>query len=545
MVDDKDDSAPDPWAGIDDPQGEPAADGFTFSFDASGDVDDGPAVGPFASGVTGGDSDVDVSAWLDEPDALPGGDIAPEAAEDAPAPFPEALPDFGGLAADDVHEAAGTADPAAGSSHVQVGTGFSGIVSPSEIDPAGDDVAEDWDATDAPDNALDDFSSDEQPSFDASGFDGASESGAVPANPDAAGALLTVAGAAAAVAAPAASARVKPPRGKGGGLGQLVGIVLGGLMAIPITYAILIWGFQKDPFKLTRMLPEQVAFLLPQKFQPGGARSPSGPTVAAASPLDNLPVPAGESPAAETAAEPAEEPVVENDKPAGEPVVAPVAEGTEAPAPMPVSPPRPADDLFAEPAPPAPAPPPPPEPEPLDLAALEAAVAEAAAALEAVAAAEPEAPERRRLLVAWYKKLAAAAEQLVLVEKIATDSGRNFAEAATRLDGLCATINAEGELRAELTRLGGMWLSARKRAADGTVLLATFDGTRQVGPYWSTRITVEAAEPRTVSVISRVEPRAEPGDRVLVLGVLFDGDVVWASECRRLVTKPAPVEDLF
>ena len=133
----------------------------------------------------------------------------------------------------------------------------------------------------------------------------------------------------------------------------------------------------------------------------------------------------------------------------------------------------------------------------------------------------------------------------MLVEKIATDSGRNFAEAATRLDGLCATINAEGELRAELTRLGGMWLSARKRAADGTVLLATFDGTRQVGPYWSTRITVEAAEPRTVSVISRVEPRAEPGDRVLVLGVLFDGDVVWASECRRLVTKPAPVEDLF
>jgi hypothetical protein len=71
---------------------------------------------------------------------------------------------------------------------------------------------------------------------------------------------------------------------------------------------------------------------------------------------------------------------------------------------------------------------------------------------------------------------------------------------------------------------------------------------RQVGPYWSTRVTIDGAEPRTVAVISRVEPRVDPGARVLVMGVLFDGDVVWASDVRPLEQsekKAAPVEDLF
>jgi len=77
------------------------------------------------------------------------------------------------------------------------------------------------------------------------------------------------------------------------------------------------------------------------------------------------------------------------------------------------------------------------------------------------------------------------------------------------------------------------------------MLLATFDSARQVGPYWSTRVTIDGAEPRSVAVISRFEPEVQPGTRVLVSGVLFDGDVVWASDVRPLEKQKTPVEDLF
>jgi hypothetical protein len=179
--------------------------------------------------------------------------IPTEASADIPVAFD--MEEMGD--ADDLHafaEPNGTA--AAGSSHVEVGTGFSGIVSPSEIDPPSDGMAADeWPDADATEATLDDFATDDQPSFDASGFDGVSEAGdaVVPGELHTDDADLDVAtvGAAAATAAVATAVRGRPAaRKKGGGIGQVIGIVLGGLMAIPITYAILIWGLQKDPFKL-------------------------------------------------------------------------------------------------------------------------------------------------------------------------------------------------------------------------------------------------------------------------------------------------------
>jgi len=77
-------------------------------------------------------------------------------------------------------------------------------------------------------------------------------------------------GAAAAVAAPKKPARSasRPKPAKQGGLGQMIGVVLGGLMALPITYATLIWGFGKDPFKFTKNVPPDLAFLLPENSSP-------------------------------------------------------------------------------------------------------------------------------------------------------------------------------------------------------------------------------------------------------------------------------------
>lgn len=611
MVDDKDESAPDPWAGIDDDGAGQSADGFTFSFDAASEITEAPRVppagepdlepfpehaadeaptiplelsaqtdaeaDPFASlsvdaddGTAGAD---DISAWLSEPAAEAGGEpplavFPPEGAEDADHAAPDTVvlgtpaadAMFGSIAAesDDLHhEAAGSAESPTGSSHVEVGTGFSGIVSPSEVDPAsGVMPADEWPeaiadeaGTDSRESTLDDFATDDQPSFDASGFDGVSDLGeAAAAEPFEDQGL----GAAAAVATAATVALAKPrspARKQGGGIGQLIAIVLGGVMAIPITYAILIWGFQRDPFKLAGMMPEQVAFLLPQKLQPGFKKS-GGPKLDAPSALDDLPAvadipePAPSDDVASDAADPAAaaidaEPLVA-DAPKKMAADDPVEPDTEEPAT-----PSPSDDEFAL-APKRPVEPPaPPEPEPLDLSALEAAVGEASAAFEELTAADPEAPDRKKLLVAWYKRLATAAEQLVLLEKVAVDSGRPLGDAAAALDPLSAAIAADGAVQEDLARLSGMWLGSKKRAADGAMLLATFDGARQVGPYWSMLITVDGAEPLSVNVISRTEPTLEPGERVLVTGVVFDGDVVWATDCRSLVKKSAPVEDLF
>lgn len=607
MVDDKDGSAPDPWAGIDDEGSEQSADGFTFSFDASSEVDANPfappseeptaAAGvpepddvpifpidapldaaaadldtdadPFASLSTDADDAAEVtdeiSSWLSEP-------TEDEAAEPPLALFPaqetDPLEDSLRAAdplddqpvsveADDIH-AFSEPSGAAGSSHVEVGTGFSGIVSPSEVDPPGDEMAaDDWPDAASTEATLDDFATNDQPSSDASGFDGVGEIGDAAATDDTqaddGGFAAAGAAAVAATAAVATAGRSRPAgRKKSGGIGQLIGIVLGGLMAIPITYAILIWGFQKDPFKLAAMVPEDVAFLLPEKLQPGFKRA-GAPRLEAASALDNLPAvePAAEpEPAPEEPRAPAADAIVENDS------VKPMpAEPADVPSP---SEPTDVADESQRPAVPAPAfddvvgagkeppmPAAPPEPEPLDLSALEAAVGEATGSFDALAAADPEAPDRKKLLVGWYKRLAAVAEQLVLLEKIAADSGRDFAAASAALDSMCKSIAADAGTQGELTKLSGLWLSSKKRTADGAMLLATFDSARQVGPYWSTRVTVDGAEPRPVAVISRVEPQVQPGARVLVTGVLFDGDVVWASDMRPLEKRAAPVEDLF
>jgi hypothetical protein len=617
MVDDKDDSAADPWAGIEEEGGGQAADGFSFSFDASSEVDDNPFAPPLQEpaatapehdaadasifpidttleGEAAPDSEADpfaslsidaadaadgadeIAGWLSEPaeDAggeqplavFPAGDVEPlEEPPLAAEAFPETPVAFES-GVDDLHAFAEPEETAVGgSSQVEVGTGFSGIVSPSEVDPASDALpGDDWPDAAAMDTTLDDFATDDQPSFDASGFDGVSEVGE--AQPDQEGHELAAAGAVAATAAVAAAtaARGRPAaRKKGGGLGQLVGIVLGGLMAIPITYAILIWGFQKDPFKLAALVPEQVAFLLPQKFQPG-FKAQGAARLDAASALDDLPEtidttaavePAAEEPSAAAAAAVAADDVPAKPSPdalAGDlatptdpdaPADAPGAAGRPMPVPSPAAA---FDDIVADTPPKTPPEPAaPPEPEPLDLSALEAAVGEAAAAFETLAAADVEAPDRKKLLVGWYKRLAAVAEQLVLLEKIAADSGRDLDEASAVIDAVCGPIAMDAGLQDDLTKLSGSWLTSKKRTADGAMLLATFESARQVGPYWAARVTIDGVEPQSVAVISRAEPRVDPGTRVLVSGVLFDGDVVWASDVRSLEKKAAPAEDLF
>ena len=314
-------------------------------------------------------------------------------------------------------------------------------------------------------------------------------------------------------------------RAKPGGIGQMIGVVLGGLMALPITYAILIWGFQKDPFKLAKLVPPEVAFLLPQKFQPGYTK-PANDSVESGkkrSPLDNLPT--GVEGVMETVPASGDEDGMDS-KPAN-PAGGSVASGGggngqgQAVAPS--------------------------APEPLDLSQLTAAVKKASAASVMLADLDdPADPKRKKMLVGWYKSLATVGEELVMLETVAADAGQPLEQVPAAVIELSAQIAANGAIVKDLSKLGKMWLE--KRPSNGVAILATLEASRQVGPYWCSQVSLASAESRKISIISRTQPLAVTGDQIIVLGVLLDGDVIWSGDCRQLQAeqvKPPTVEDLF
>jgi hypothetical protein len=165
--------------------------------------------------------------------------------------------------------------------------------------------------------------------------------------------------------------------------------------------------------------------------------------------------------------------------------------------------------------------------EPFDAAVEEALVA--VQALEEVADAED--PARKKLLVELYKSLATVGAELVMLERISADAGRPLAEAPDSLSGLHDRLQRH---RDDLVRLGRNWLDYAKRPSDGVIVPVTFQSSRKIGPYWSSKMTLPQAKDgvREIVVLSRMEPAAVVGDEVVLTGMLFDGDVIWAADVR-------------
>jgi hypothetical protein len=180
---------------------------------------------------------------------------------------------------------------------------------------------------------------------------------------------------------------------------------------------------------------------------------------------------------------------------------------------------------------------------PLDLTGVEMAAERARQAFDAVGdVTDPVSPDRDRLLVTWYKQLARLSEELVRLETTAADSGRPLSPTPAVAADLLDRISVNETAVSDLDRLGGMWLTAQKRRADGISLVVTLGPSRQVGPYWSTRGVVAGAQAdgtdRSLSIISRLAPPADTGDRVVVSGVMFEGDAVWAADMRPVAAPP-------
>jgi hypothetical protein len=562
--DDKLENGDDPWAGLES-EGLPELDaGFSFSFEEElVEGETGDAVGPAASAAAEAAAESAAEAAAES---------AADGAIDAAAEADAEIGDWLGEAADgdaaassvlgagafsEDEDAAGELpDFLAGESSVNIGTGTSGILSPSGIDVADDDepaapaldadpfaglTAEpmDW-GTAVSDGDQIDGDSPERDSQDESvvAFDMAAATGLA----GAAGAVAFAAGEDDPKPTAGKPKRPAPPRKKKPSvIGQLIGVVLGGALAIPITFAILIWGFGKDPFNLTPMLPESMAFLLPAKFQPAGAAAglPQLPS------LDDIVGTSGGGESADPgdASLPSgDDPVAIEPEPAATDLAAidPVPPaGDPAADPLPVA--DPLMDLIDEPvlAVPPPAvvePAAAPEPEPLDLEKLGAAIADAEAAFEAVTAVDdPSDPVRRRLLAKWYRALAGYAEELAAVERLAAETGRPFDAAVEQGEAIRAGLADHPQLLAELSRLTRDWIAYAKRPSDGVVAPATFVMARRVGPYWRSQLSLAATDKlpaRELVVLTRAEPAVAPGDEVVIVGLAVDDDVVWASDLR-------------
>jgi deoxyribodipyrimidine photo-lyase len=147
---------------------------------------------------------------------------------------------------------------------------------------------------------------------------------------------------------------------------------------------------------------------------------------------------------------------------------------------------------------------------------------------------DPADPARKTLLVDWYRQMARVAEELAMLEHVAADSGRPFPAIPTAAADLGGRVLATPQLADDLARLARNWLAYSRRDGDGVVMPATLSAARRVGPYWCSRVAIAEAggASRELSVISRIEPTALPGDAIIVMGLVMDGGVLWASDVR-------------
>jgi hypothetical protein len=500
----------------------------------------GPLAGDAGDAIAGSDergesvaaADAAVGDWLGEPDgdpsalgipALAAGDPA---SLDTPDQTAATLSVFTSDDDDDAFDSSGidpSGESGAEQSTVQIGTGTSGIASPSSIGAFGSDAAPEEDGD--PFAALD-----EEEKAEAEPWAALDDDQAEPA-----GTAETVGLAAAVATSPAPKKKTAPQpasrKKKPGMVGQLLGVIGGGLLSIPIVLGILWWGVGKDPLEVAPLVPDSLGFLLPAKLRAGGPLAP----VARGAALPSLDDVLGAGSGSDSDDLVADDDLAMNDP---EPEVdlaipdplEPSATDLVAADPLPASDEDEEDPLMAllNEESPAPVDPGVPEPEPLDTAGLEAAADRALAALAAVAAVEDLAdPVGRKLLVDCYRSLAAYAQELALLERVATDTGRPLSELPASARAVPSTIAERREFFEPLARLTSDWLAFKRRPSDGVVAPATFLAARPVGPYWRTEV---ALGDKPLVVLSRSEPAAVAGETVIVTGLVIDGGVLWASE---------------
>jgi hypothetical protein len=594
MADDKDEGSPDPWAGLKGPDEGDVNDAFAFSFDelkadtAAEDVaeinaeeaavveeveaieeqviEGDPPILEAIGADTSGENDVedDIAGWLEEssPKAeefQPSGDRDSAASEDehleaTEVTFADAFQDPDSSAPQreglsfDALEGDGPEDTAEDDEGEEI-VGFPVLSAATERDVE----VEAEEATEA--FSFEDATNDEADvkfAFDARGRDsGEADEAFVDLESDDGdrepAAVLAI-GAATVTAATATTSKPKVKKKSGGGA---LGPILGGLMSLPIVFLVLLgmlWGTGRDPIGMRSWLP---SFMLPARQGAVAAATDQPPslddlaaieaTVAQEGPPTDEPDMREPDNGSPPLPEVSPEPVALVSDPLSPPIESP-------PIGDPLQPAAPALPADLMPNPATAALPVPAEPASLDLLGIETAVDAALAAMDRVADASDSLPaDRRRALVAWYKDLARVGTELAMLETVAADSGRPLDETPAAIATLYERLGNANDVAPDLKRLCRNWVDYAKRPADGVLLVGVLDAARQVGPFWYSTLSLEQVDGtmRPLSLISRREPRAEPGEQVAVAGVVFSEDTVWAADCGRLATTSADEEDPF
>jgi hypothetical protein len=346
------------------------------------------------------------------------------------------------------------------------------------------------------------------------------------------GATTTAAAATAAVATVAKVAAKRPPQRRssgGGGALAAVAVLLGGVLSIPIVFALLFWVFRKDPLNIAPKIPQSLSFLLPSEFQiAGGPKAFPGASVGGPLVASRPPEPPVIDPPA------AEEPM--STTPSGEPSADPATAPPAVAATAPVEPAASGEDLFPDPVKAAPISPAKP---PLDTTAFDDAVASALDSTGLLLSSDEADPDRKTILRSWYLSLAKVGEEAAAVEKSALEAGHEFDPAPEGVARVIGGILADEKAAEQFDKVARMWMRSPKRTSDGVILPATLGGSKQVGPWWFSKVVVgDGDEASEVSVVSRTAPVASEGDQVVVLGLVFEPDTVWAAACRRFEPKP-------
>ena len=284
--------------------------------------------------------------------------------------------------------------------------------------------------------------------------------------------------------------------------GSVIGVIVGGLLALPIVLVILLWGFRRDDFGIARALPEPLVFLVPAELRvprlPLGSEGPPMPRLPRDGFMGDTPDVMGET--ADVAVAGVDPPVTSD------------AGTTPAAGAL-----LPEDPLL----------------DAADVALLEMATARAGVMLTAVIDVPDDAPDemRKRALVEWYKSLAAVGEQAAEAEQVITDAGRSAAAVTRPLVTMVQQIVERPGVAEELATLAEQWMQATKRDAEGVVFPGTLLDVRRVGGVWVSTVRAGDAgtSPLTVTAMSRQRPATPEGSEVVAFGVVVADEVIWAA----------------
>lgn len=284
------------------------------------------------------------------------------------------------------------------------------------------------------------------------------------------------------------------PQRRTQGKGSIIGVIFGGLLAVPVVAAILLWGFHRDDFGIAAQVPESLSFLVPEDLRRVAVEKPDAE--------DELPLP--RLPAAGF------EPGGQQDAWDGSALLDTEQAGVAG------------RDAQAEAVLNA-----------ADLAVLEMATVRAEIMLESVRELTADSPEtmRKAVLIDWYKSLAGVGEEAAAAESLMVTAGRSAAGIAEPLEKLLQPVMDNPETFDQLEDLGRQWIRASKRDSEGVIFPGTLEEVRQAGSAWVSSLRSGKSEDRflRITALSRLRPAAEEGQRVIAVGVVVADNVVWAA----------------